>query len=229
MCGRFAVLAKKEELARRFKVTEPEPSQPSLYPAGPRFNIAPSQSVAVVRAADGARFLSLLHWGLIPSWASDQKIGYKLTNARSETVAEKPSFRSAFKQRRCLIPASGFYEWQKRGSSKQPFFIRPRDGDDLFAFAGLWEKWTDPLGKVVESCTILTTEANELMRPIHDRMPVILDSAAESTWLDPGSSADALRSLFVPSASERMQAYAVSSWVSNARHQGEQCIEPVKV
>jgi putative SOS response-associated peptidase YedK len=226
MCGRFALLAKKEEMARRFKLIESGPSQPSLYPARPRFNIAPSQSVAVVRAADGTRFLSLLHWGLIPSWAADEKIAYKLINARSETVVEKPSFRSAFKQRRCLIPASGFYEWQKKGSSKQPFYIRPRDEDDLFAFAGLWEKWTDPLGKVMESCTILTTEANELMRPIHDRMPVILDSPSESTWLDPRSSADALRSLFIPYASEWMQAYAVSSWVSNARNQGPKCLEP---
>jgi putative SOS response-associated peptidase YedK len=161
--------------------------------------------------------------------AFGQKIGYKLTNARSETVAEKPSFRSAFKQRRCIIPASGFYEWQKTGSSKQPFFIRPRDEDELFAFAGLWEKWTDPLGKVIENCTILTTEANELMRPIHDRMPVILDSPSESIWLDPRSSADALRSLFVPYASEWMAAYAVSSWLSNVRNQGAKCLEPANV
>src|SRR5262245_45024595 len=114
MCGRFALLAKKEELARRFNVTEP--SQPSLHPANPRYNVAPTQAVAVVRTADGARFLDLLTWCLIPSWATDKKIAYKMTNARSETVATKPSFRAAFKQRRCLIPASGFYEWQKRGT-----------------------------------------------------------------------------------------------------------------
>jgi putative SOS response-associated peptidase YedK len=194
MCGRFALLAKKEEMARRFKLIESGPSQPSLYPAGPRFNIAPSQSVAVVRAADGTRFLDLLTWGLIPSWAADKKIGYKLINARSETVATKPSFRSAFKSRRCLIPASGFFEWKKVSTSrKQPYFIRPSDHDDLFAFAGLWEKWTSPHGEPLESCTILTTEANELMKSIHDRMPVILDSAGESVWLDLRSSSAALR------------------------------------
>jgi putative SOS response-associated peptidase YedK len=222
MCGRFALFAAGDELAERFQVNE----SPLL---SPRYNVAPTQSIAAVRATPAGRALNMLRWGLIPSWASDPKIAYKLLNARSETVAEKPSFRAAFKQRRCLIPASGFYEWQKgSGKTKQPFFIRPRDGG-LFSFAGLWECWHDPKGATVETCTILTTGANELMRPIHDRMPVILDSASEGAWLDPSASPDALRALFVPFASERMEAYAVSPWVSNARNQGERCIEPVDV
>jgi putative SOS response-associated peptidase YedK len=124
---------------------------------------------------------------LIPSWATDPAIGNKLLNARAETVAEKPSFRSAFKRRRCLIPASGFYEWQQTGARrKQPYFIRPRDGG-LFAFAGLWEEWHDPRGEVVETCTILTTGENDVMRPLHDRMPVILDPISDALWLDPGA------------------------------------------
>jgi putative SOS response-associated peptidase YedK len=222
MCGRYALFAAGDELAERFQLDE----APLL---DARYNIAPTQSVATVRAGEGGRFLSFLRWGLIPSWAPDAKIAYKLLNARSETVAQKPSFRSAFKQRRCLIPASAFYEWQKTGArSKQPYCIRPRDGG-LFSFAGLWEHWHDPQGQPVESCTILTTAANELMQPLHDRMPVILDPSAEALWLEPTSSADALRSLFVPYASEQMEAFPVSPWVSDAKHQGPRCLEPVNV
>jgi putative SOS response-associated peptidase YedK len=219
MCGRFALLASGDELVERFQLDE----APQLHE---RYNIAPTQTVAAVRNGDGGRFLSHLGWGLVPSWSKDLSIGYKLTNARSETVAEKPSFRSAFKQRRCLIPASGFYEWQKgNGRTKLPFFIRPRDSD-LFSFAGLWESWNDKEGEVVASCTILTTTANEVMRPIHERMPVILDAGGDALWLDPTAPTDALRALFVPYASERMEATPVSSWVSNARNQGPRCLEP---
>jgi putative SOS response-associated peptidase YedK len=219
MCGQFALFTSGEEVAEHFQLPEP-----SLFE--PRYNIAPTQSVPAVRAGDGGPFLSLLRWGLIPSWSSDPKIAYKLINTRSETAASKLSFRSAFKQCRRLIPASAFYEWQKVSArNKQPNCIRLRDGG-LFAFAGLWECWHDPAGETVESCTILTTEANELMRPLHDRMPVILDAAAENLWLDPRSPVDALRSLFVPFASERMEAFPVSAWVSNARHEGPQCLEP---
>jgi putative SOS response-associated peptidase YedK len=166
------------------------------------------------------------HLDTIDSWASDPAIGHKLLNARAETVAEKPSFRSAFKQRRCLIPASGYYEWEKRGTGrKQPHFIRPRDGG-LFAFAGLWERWHDPRGEVVETSTILTTEANELMRPLHDRMPVILDPAVDALWLDAGAAADTLHALLVPYPGEKMEAFPVSSWVSDSKHEGPRCSEP---
>jgi putative SOS response-associated peptidase YedK len=141
-------------------------------------------------------------------------------------VAEKPSFRSAFKQRRCLIPASGFYEWQKQGTGhKQPFYICPRDGG-LFSFAGLWEHWHDPEGEEVESCTILTTTANELMQLIHDRMPVILDPSSEEQWLDPQSRPDSLGALLVPFTADQMEAFPVSPWVSNPKHEGPRCIEP---
>jgi putative SOS response-associated peptidase YedK len=203
-CGRFALFASGEEVTERFQLSEAMLFEPRYY-------IAPTQSVPAVRASDGGRFLSLLRWGLIPSWSSDPKIAYKLTNARSGTVPTKPSFRSAFKSRRCLISASAFYEWQKIVSrSKQPYCIRPRDGG-LFAFAGLWERWQAPAGETVETYTILTTEVNELMRSLHDWMPVILDSLAENLWLDPLPAADALRSLFVPFASERMEAYPVGA------------------
>jgi putative SOS response-associated peptidase YedK len=191
-----------------------------------RYNIAPQQPVAVVRTTEKGNELVLLKWGLIPSWSKDPTIAYKLINARSETVAEKPSFRSAFKSRRCLIPASGFYEWQKTGGrTKQPYFIRLRD-EDLFSLAGLWERWHAPRGEIIETCTILTTEANEVMRPLHDRMPVILDAEGEDAWLDTRSTADVLRPLFVPFGSAEMEAYPVSSWVSNAKHEGPRCLEP---
>jgi putative SOS response-associated peptidase YedK len=221
MCGRFGLFASGEEVAARFQLAEAPLFEP-------RYNIAPTQPVAGVRAGEGGSALSFLRWGLIPSWASDPAIANKLLNARSETVTDKPSFRSAFKQRRCLIPASGFYEWQKVSASrKQPHFIRPRDGG-FFALAGLWEHWHDPKGESIETCTILTTQANELMRPLHERMPVILDSAADGVWLDPRSSADALRSLFVPFASDRMEAIPVSLWVSNPKHEGPQCLEEIR-
>ncbi len=190
------------------------------------YNLAPWQPVAAVRATDDGRELVLPKWGLIPSWSKDAKIGQKLANARSETAAEKPYFRSAFKQRRCLIPASGFYEWAKQGTGrKQPFFISPRDGE-LFSFAGLWECWHDPEGEVVESCTILTTTATEVMQPIHERMPVILGPSAEEQWLDPRASADALRSLLVPYNSEALEAPPVGLWVNNPKNYEPKCLEP---
>jgi putative SOS response-associated peptidase YedK len=219
MCGRFALFASGEEVAERFQLSE----VPLL---DARYNVAPSQTVAAVRATDAGREFRFLRWGLIPSWSSDPKIGYKLSNARAETVASKPSFRAAFKQRRCLIPVSAFYEWQQgSGKRKQPYCIRMRD-EGLFAIAGLWERWHDPSGPVVESCSLITTEANELMRPIHDRMPVILYPERENDWLNPRSDPDSLRSLLVPFASERMEAFPVNPYVSNAKNQGPRCIEP---
>jgi putative SOS response-associated peptidase YedK len=192
-----------------------------------RYNIAPTQPVAVVRATSAGRELAWLRWGLIPSWATDPAIGNKLINARAETVSEKPSFRSAFKQRRCLIPASGFYEWQKVSAGrKQPHFIRPRDGG-LFSFAGLWERWNDPQGEMIETFTILTTGANDVMRPLHERMPVIIDPAADALWLDPGTEAVTLHSLLMPYPGERMEAFPINPWVSDPKHEGPRCLEPV--
>jgi putative SOS response-associated peptidase YedK len=177
MCGRITLRATPEKIAGLFGVSKLDYS--------PRFNIAPTQEVLTVRSSQQGRELVPLRWGLIPSWAKDKKIGAALINARAETVAEKPAFRSAFKHRRCLIPCDGFFEWSRReGGTKVPHYITLRDGG-LFAFAGLWEEW-EPAeeGKCVSSCTIITTEANELVRPLHDRMPVILEPGiTTSGWL----------------------------------------------
>ncbi|MCC7353120.1 MAG: SOS response-associated peptidase, partial [Anaerolineae bacterium] len=161
------------------------------------------------------------------SWAKDPTIGSRMINARSETVAEKPSFRSAFKSRRCLVPADGFYEWQRQERGKQPFFIRMSEGTP-FAIAGLWEHWQGPEGEVIESCTLLTTEANEMMRPLHDRMPVILDPKDYDLWLDPGvQKREILLPLFRPYASEAMIAYPVRPVVNSPANDSPLCIEPL--
>jgi putative SOS response-associated peptidase YedK len=216
MCGRFPLLASQPELAGLFGID----SFPDL---APRYNIAPTQPVVAVRIADAARQALRLRWGLIPSWAKDAKLAQ--INARSETAADKPMFRAAFRKRRCLIPASAFYEWQAMGGKrKQPFCIRLAD-EKPFAFAGLWERWHGPDGDV-ESCCILTTEANELVQPIHDRMPVIMDPQHFDQWLDPaGHDAAALVSLLRPFAAERMRAYPVSAWVNDPHHDDARCLE----
>jgi putative SOS response-associated peptidase YedK len=188
-----------------------------------RYNVAPTQSVPIVRAKDSTREMVLVRWGLIPSWAKDANIGYRLINATADTVATKPSFRSAFKKRRCLIPADGFYERQKlKDGGKQPYLVR-LNGEEGFAFAGLWETWTNPeKGEEVESCTILTTAANEPMKPIHDRLPVILPEEAYTTWLDKPDAG-----LLQPFPAEKMEAAPVSTYVNNPRNQGPKCIDPV--
>jgi putative SOS response-associated peptidase YedK len=219
MCGRFTQFSSRDELTRIFGFDADD--APDLFP---RYNIAPTQLVAVVLLDDGQRALKPLRWGMIPSWAKDEKIGNSLINARSETVAEKPAFRAAFKKRRCLIPTTGFYEWAPTGGKKkQPLHIRLIDGRP-FALAGLWERWTDAEGAVVESCTILTTTANDLMRPFHDRMPVILAPDAYATWLDPQTPLEALQALLRPYPVEGMVAVPVGSYVSNPRHEGPQCL-----
>src|SRR5947209_13713856 len=166
MCGRFTLRTPKERIKREFQL-KVEPFVEA------RYNIAPTQNVLAVRQSTDGREAVELKWGLIPSWAKDASMGARLINARSETVTEKPSFREAFKRRRVIIPADGIYEWRRAGGSKQPYFFHMRD-DRVFGFAGLWDKWRDEEGEVIESCTILTTEANEVFRAVHDRMPVIL-------------------------------------------------------
>ena len=219
MCGRFTMYSSRDELARLFGFdTDDVPDQL------PRYNIAPTQLVAVVRQDDGQRVIKPLRWGLIPSWAKDAKIGNSLINARSETVAEKPAFRAAFKKRRCLIPTSGFFEWMATGGKKkQPLHIRLIDGRP-FALAGLWEHWSGGAGDPVESCTILTTTANDLMRPFHDRMPVILAREDYGTWLDPETPPERLQALLRPYPAEAMVAVPVGSYVSNPRNEGPQCL-----
>lgn len=222
MCGRFTLKAAAMSLQELFDLSQ----CPSLPP---RFNIAPTQNIAAVRAvaAKAGRELALLRWGLIPSWAKDAKIGNRLINARSDTVAKKPSFRSAFRRRRCLVAADGYYEWIKSGSKKQPYHIRMAHGGP-FAIAGLWEHWEGEDGEVIDSCTLLTTEANELMKPLHDRMPVILPREAFAQWLDPAEeNSGGLQALLKPYPSEGMTACAVSTVVNNARVDDPRCVEPL--
>lgn len=205
----------------------------SLFEVAPftaRFNIAPTQPVPVIRMrpTDAAeRELAWLRWGLVPSWAKDPSIGNRLINARAETVAEKPAFRTAIRRRRCLIAADGFYEWQCSGRTKQAYFIRMRD-DRPFALAGIWDTWEGPDHSGLETCTILTGEPNALMRPIHDRMPVILSPDSYSPWLDtsiqdPGR----LSQFLVAYAAEPMEAYRVGALVNSPAHDTPQCIEPL--
>lgn len=233
MCGRYSLKTPANTLAEHFQLTK----SPSLLP---RYNIAPSQPIAIVRQekrgqspidSDPAfRECVPVRWGLIPSWAKDPGIGNKMINARAETVSEKPAFREALARSRCLVPADGYYEWQREGrmgQRKQPFYIRLRDGRP-FAFAGLWEQWTGPDGKVIETCAILTTEPNESLKEIHDRMPVILAQADYDQWLDPAiRQAPLLQPLLRPYPPEDMTAYAVSLRVNDPAHDDAGCIEPL--
>ena len=222
MCGRFTQTATPDALAQQFDVH----SFPLLKL---RYNIAPSQPVAAIRIdpETTTRRLVLLRWGLIPSWAKDPKIGFQCINAKAETVAEKPSFRAAFRKRRCLVVATGFYEWQVQGTMKQPMWIGLK-GRRPFAFAGLWEQWRPPEGEAIESCTILTTEPNEFMRPIHNRMPVMLPPTAYTQWLDPTvQDIHALQALLRPYPSEELTAYPVSTLVNNPRHDVVECLGEV--
>lgn len=227
MCGRFTLSQSGSVIAEAFQLSE----VPTLEP---RYNIAPTQMVpTVVRPKVSAQSpeqseqqFQLLRWGLIPSWAKDPAIGSRLINARSETVTEKPSFRAAFRQRRCLVLADGFYEWQRQERKKQPFYFRLQDGQP-FAFAGLWERWKAPNGEAIESCTILTTEANELLRPIHDRMPVILDPNDYKLWLDPVQKPEPLQQLLRPYRSEAMTTYPVSTQVNNPNNNSPECITEI--
>ncbi len=219
MCGRFLLHSPVDILGQAFGITE----RPNL---APRYNIAPTQSVAIVRRKeDSGRELAQVRWGLIPFWAKTAGIGSQLINARAETVATKPAFREAFRRRRALILADGFYEWQKQEGSKlkQPMLIRRRDGQP-FAFAGLWERWRGPEGEV-QSCTIVTTEANALVAPIHNRMPVILDAASYDRWLDPAQPAaiDLLR----PCPDDWLEAFPVSTRVNNVRNDADELITPL--
>lgn len=193
----------------------------------PRYNIAPSQQIAVVRQQNGGdRELTFLQWGLIPSWSKDPAIGYKMINVRSETVHEKPSFKQVFLARRCIIPASGFYEWEKVGKEKVPHYIHLRDGD-VMSLAGLWERWKSPEGKELETCTILTTAANSLIKNVHDRMPVILHRAESDIWLNREiDDINRLTELFHPYPSDQLEEYVVTKAVSSPSNDSSECIIP---
>lgn len=220
MCGRFTLRTPAAEIARQLGL-------PLGGELAPRFNIAPSQPVATVRASDGAagRELAMLVWGLIAPWATDASTGTRPINARAETAQRLPMFRHAFRHRRCLVLADGFYEWQRARRRKQPFHIRLQNGAP-FAMAGLWERW-QPGPRQIDSCTILTTTANTLVAAVHDRMPVILHPADYDRWLDPQATEPAaIESLLVPYPSEDMEAVTVSDWVNVASHEGPRCLAP---
>jgi len=213
MCGRFTVILLPELLDMIYGV------HTGLNAVEPRYNIAPTQPVMIVRQQlDGRRELAHVNWGLIPSWSRDPAMGAGLINARCETVAEKPSFRSAFRHRRCIIPASGFYEWRKTaGKGKEPWYFTSSDGNPL-SFAGLWEHWQSSDGSEIESCAILTTSANALMKPVHDRMPVILPPEGFGPWLSYATRPGELRRFFAPCPPEALIAHPVSTLVNNPRN-----------
>lgn len=193
----------------------------------PRYNIAPTQPVATVLVVTGDRRMRRMRWGLVPHWAKDLLIGSRMINARAETVAEKPSFRRAFRERRCLVLADGFYEWRREGKRKQPMYVARKDREP-FAFAGLWETWRPPDGgEAVESCTIITTEANEVVAAFHHRMPVILDAEGVDAWLDEDADEAALLELLRPCPAGLMEAWPVSDVVNSPAHETARCIEPV--
>lgn len=237
MCGRYTLLAEANQLAQEFGVGD-------VAPLEPRYNVAPSQVVPVIRVgsfvpesdmavvrqagAGGARRLDVLRWGLIPHWAKDPKIAFRTINARAETVATQPAFRDAFRARRCIVPASGFYEWRrlmKDGKEvKQPLYIRRGDGR-LLALAGLWERWEGPGGEVVESFTIITTEANAFIREFHDRMPVILRPEDYDLWLNPASKPEQLKPLLTPCPPDWLVASPVSQRVNSTRNDDPGCLD----
>ena len=225
MCGRFRVARKKEILEAEFGADVADDDQDWV----PRYNVAPGQEIAVVRqdAAQPVRRLSQLRWGLIPSWTNDPSIGYKMINARSETVATMASFREPFRSQRCLIPADGFYEWKRAGKEKLPFCFTLLD-EAVFAFAGIWDRWKDPQGKWIETCSILTTKPNELVQDIHDRMPVILARDSYDVWLEPGfCKVPELQPLLKPYSAEAMRRYRVSQRVNQVKNDDAECVAEI--
>jgi putative SOS response-associated peptidase YedK len=223
MCGRFTLTTPAQRVAAVF-LTKP----PADFV--PRFNIAPTQPIIVIRPTDAASQHECvwMRWGLIPSWSNaDDARKTALMNARSETVATKPAFSFVFKRRRCLIPADGFFEWKKDGKKRLPYFIH-RPGREPFAFAGLWDRWVDPEGAAVESCTIVTTEANGLLTPLHDRMPLILAAADYDRWLDRRlTTFEELGDLLRPVPDDALTMYPVGLMVNNARSEFPECVEPL--
>lgn len=223
MCGRFTLTATFEQLIDRFDIE----SFLLDEEYSPNYNVAPSQSVIAVLNNGSINKMGYLKWGLIPPWVEDTKIGYKMINARAETLAEKPSYRNAYRSKRCLVVADSFYEW-KRGDQNQktPMRIKLKT-DDLFAMAGLWEKWTSPDGQSIFSCTVVTTTANELVHDIHERMPVILKPNDEKVWLNPKSNAKELNHLLKPLDKELMEAYEVSSLVNSPKNNSVELIQKI--
>ncbi|WP_026678661.1 SOS response-associated peptidase [Fictibacillus gelatini] len=220
MCGRFTLFSNPKEIAERFSIM-------NMFDLTPRYNIAPGQEILAVVCDRERNKAGYLRWGLVPSWANDPKIGYKMMNARGETVDEKPAFKRLLKRRRCLVIGDSFYEWKKSGDKKIPMRIKLKSGEP-FAFAGLWDRWQQE-DKVITSCTIITTAPNQLMKGIHDRMPVILPKEKEAIWLDRSiEDSDVLKSLLLPYDSEQMEAFEVSALVNSPHNDGESLIERIR-
>lgn len=222
MCGRYTATDELSEFGNRIKF------KPVQLAFTRRYNISPSQLAPVVVSVDGERVPKLMRWGLIPSWAKDEKIGYKTINARADSVADKPSYRSAFKKRRCLVLADGFYEWKATGTVKVPHWFTLKNKEP-FAFAGLWEHWKNPAGEDVESFTIITTEPNELAEEVHDRMPVILQSQFYDEWLNPEvNDKEKLQAMLVSYPADKMEVRPVSTLVNSPKNDSPKCIEKVE-
>ncbi|QNG59107.1 SOS response-associated peptidase [Bacillus sp. PAMC26568] len=223
MCGRYTLFSEFAELVERFQIGSAIEEDEYIY----SYNIAPSHEVLSVINDGKQNRMGFLRWGLIPAWAKDEKIGYKTINARSETLAEKPSFRNAFKKKRCLILADSFYEWQRNDEVKTPMRIKMKTNEP-FGMAGLWESWKSPHGKTIYSCTVITTEPNKLMSTIHDRMPVILKREDEAAWLNPAiSDTDYLHQFLKPFDEKQMEAFQVSSEVNSPKNNGVHLIREI--
>jgi putative SOS response-associated peptidase YedK len=225
MCGRYRLSRRKQLVAEYFDTVSDGPEWT------PRYNIAPTQPVLVIRQnpKEPRRELSLMRWGLIPSWAKDPSVAAQMINARSETAAAKPAFRDPLVIRRCLLPADGFYEWQRTGKARQPYCFEVDEGQ-LFAFAGLWDRWKDPTGQWVKSCSILTTTPNAVTSSVHDRMPVILDPSDYDQWLDPGLTNDqAVSEMLKPYDARMMRCYPVSTRVNHVANDDAECSAPVEL
>jgi len=225
MCGRYRLSRRKQIIEEHFDALSGEEDW------SPRYNVAPTQPIPVIRQhpKEPVRELSLMRWGLIPSWAKDSSAAARMINARSETASTKSAFRDALKSRRCLIPADGFYEWKRNGKTRQPYCFEVNEGK-LFAFAGIWDRWKDPSGQWVKSCSILTTTPNAAISPVHDRMPVILDPDSHDLWLDPGMrNAAATSELLKPYDGRLMRCFPVSARVNCVANDDEECCAPVEL
>ncbi len=219
MCGRYTIHTQPDELADHFGFQD-------RAELSPRYNVAPTQDVPTVVVVTGDRKCILMRWGLIPHWADDEKIGNRMINARAETIDKKPAFREPFQNHRCLVMADGFYEWQKGDAGKRPYYITRKDGAP-FAFAGLWDHWSSPDAEGIKSCTIITTDANELIAPLHNRMPVIISTQDYGIWLDTDiADTGRLKHMLGPYPSEELKAYPVGKTVNSPAHETPKCIDP---
>ena len=220
MCGRFTLQTPEAQIRKAFHLQNTEPLDLS-----PRYNIAPSQDIPIIRNAENGHELILAQWGLVPHWSKESKTKYSTINARIETVAEKPTYRIPFRSQRCLIPADGFYEWKLLNGHKIPHYIRMRTGG-VFAFAGLWDKWEGE-GKILDSCSIIVMPANEVIKPVHERMPAIIAPAHYDLWLDPRiTEKEEIMEYLNSAPSGALKFYPISPWVNSPEHDDERCIKP---